>query len=67
MCTTVGGKDSLVTYFLMQSSLQDCPESIVDWIYVADGMNEYEDNWRLREIVRMTSAHSTIRLGRPLI
>jgi hypothetical protein len=43
-----GGKDSIVVF---ESILQAQDGIEKAWMYVADGHGEYEDSWRLREIV----------------
>lgn len=43
----IGGKDSLVAWHLARS--QGLHPVL---LYVADGMEEFENNWRLNEIVR---------------
>lgn len=45
-CPMAGGKDSLVAWHLARS--QGLHPVL---LYVADGMQEYENNWRLNEIV----------------
>ena len=42
-----GGKDSLVAWHIARTNGQDPV-----LMYVADGESEYEDNWRLNEIVK---------------
>lgn len=65
--SSIGGKDSLVTYLLAQQEyLHSSNHSstlssshTLDWVYVADGMLEYENSWRLQEIVNMTNDSSS--------
>ena len=55
-CLSLGGKDSLVSWHI---ALTQGLSPVL--MYVADGNDEYEENWRLKEIVRTIG--SGVHLG----
>ena len=55
-CLSLGGKDSLVSWHI---ALTQGLSPVL--MYVADGNEEYEENWRLKEIVRTIG--SGVHLG----
>lgn len=57
-CFMSGGKDSLVVWHLVSQSMQSASKPVL--VYVSDGFEEYNLNYRLEEIVQQTKCRKVI-------